>query len=66
MTNQIKGRKEKIKFKENYTNSVTIWKFQKRIDKFKEELLNLKPSNGKKPEEDLLIIKSNFNKKGIR
>lgn len=66
MTNQIKGRKEKIELKEKYTNSVSLWKFQKRIDKFKEEILNLKPANGKKPEEDILIIKSNFNKKGIR
>lgn len=66
MTNQIKGRKEKIELKEKYTNSVSLWKFQKRIDKFKEEILNLKPANGKKLEEDILIIKSNFNKKGIR
>ena len=66
ITNRIKGREVKIGLKEEYTNSVFIWKFQKRINKFKDDLLNLKLANGNKPEEYNLILKSKVNKEGIK
>lgn len=47
----IKDGGIKIKLKDEYANSVSIWKFQKRINKFKDDLLNLKSANEKKPEE---------------
>lgn len=58
ITNRIKGREVKIGLKEEYTNSVFIWKFQKRINKFKDDLLILKLANEKKPEMNNLNLKS--------
>ena len=64
--NLIKDREIKIKFKEDYNDSVSIWKFQKRIDKFKEEFLDIKPANGKKTEEYNLMLKSKVNSEVIK
>ena len=64
--NLIKGREVKITLKEDYTDSVSIWKFQKRIDKFKDDILNLKSANGKKPDEHYLILKYKVNKESLK
>ena len=66
ITNRIKGREVKIGLKEEYTNSVFIWKFQKRINKFKDDLLILKLANEKKPEEYNLNLKSKVDMEVIK
>lgn len=53
ITNLEKDGGIKIKLKDEYAASVSIWKFQKRINKLNNDLLNLKSANGKKPEEIL-------------
>lgn len=55
-----------IELKEDYTNSVSTWKFQKRINKFKDDHLNLKLVNGNKPEKYNLNLKSIVNKEDIK
>ena len=67
ITNRIRGSEVKIGLKEDYTNSVSIWKFQKRIDKIKDDLLNLKLANGNKPEDyNLLNLKSKVDMEVIK